>query len=102
MEKHFELLGSSWYPTSQSGKFVLITSLVFAMIIYNSYAAYITSVLSINAPSIRNLDDIFDHNFDIGFLRNSQDEIFLMVIDHWLFSFQLQTVPIFFPEHKRY
>ncbi|XP_021924186.1 glutamate receptor ionotropic, NMDA 2B-like [Zootermopsis nevadensis] len=70
--------GSSWSPKSPSGCLVLIFSLCFALVIYNAYAAFITSVLSVRVGSIRGLGDLLESDFHFGYTRKGQDEAFLL------------------------
>lgn len=73
------LVGSSWSPKSPSGSLVLIFSLCFALVIYNAYAAFITSVLSVRVASIRGLGDLLESDFQFGYPLGGQDEAFLRV-----------------------
>jgi len=73
------VVGSSWSPQSPSGSLVLIFSLCFALVIYNAYAAYITSVLSVHVASIRGLGDLLQSDFQFGYTLRGQDEAFLRV-----------------------
>ena len=47
--------------------------------IYNAYAAFITSVLSVRVASIRGLDDLLESDFQFGYTLRGQDEAFLRV-----------------------
>jgi hypothetical protein len=58
---------------------VLIFSLCFALVIYNAYAAFITSVLSVRVASIRGLGDLLESDFHFGYPLGGQDEAFLRV-----------------------
>jgi len=71
--------GSSWSPQSPSGCLVLIFSLCFALVIYNAYAAFITSVLSVHVASIRGLGDLLQSDLHFGYTLRGQDEAFLRV-----------------------
>jgi len=73
------VVGSSWSPQSPSGCLVLIFSLCFALVIYNSYAAFITSVLSVHVASIRGLGDLLQSDLQFGYTLRGQDEAFLRV-----------------------
>ncbi|XP_068082281.1 glutamate receptor ionotropic, kainate glr-3 [Anabrus simplex] len=73
--------GSSWNPNTASGSLVLIFSLCFALIIYNAYAAFITSVLSVRVASIKGLDDLLKSDFDFGYTLAGQDEFFLRTVN---------------------
>ncbi|XP_069688691.1 probable glutamate receptor [Periplaneta americana] len=73
--------GSSWSPNSPSGCLVLIFSLCFALVIYNAYAAFITSVLSVRVASIRGLGDLLDSDFHFGYTLRGQDETFLRSVN---------------------
>jgi len=73
------VVGSSWSPQSPSGCLVLIFSLCFALVIYNAYAAFITSVLSVHVASIRGLGDLLQSDLHFGYTLRGQDEAFLRV-----------------------
>lgn len=59
--------GSPWTPRSPSGKTVLLFSLMFALVMYNAYAGFITSILSVQASGIKSLSDLLLHNFKLGY-----------------------------------
>lgn len=59
--------GSAWTPRNPSGKTVLLFSLMFALVMYNAYAAFITSVLSVQANGIKSITDLLSHNFKLGY-----------------------------------
>ncbi|XP_063976911.1 uncharacterized protein LOC135162409 [Diachasmimorpha longicaudata] len=72
--------GSPWTPSTLSGKTALLTSLVFALVTYNAYAGFITSILSVQAAGIKTLDDLLHNNFKLGYsdvddeyMRNAND-----------------------------
>ncbi|XP_043272171.1 glutamate receptor 1-like isoform X2 [Venturia canescens] len=72
--------GSPWSPSSISGKTALLASLIFALVIYNAYAGFITSILSVQAAGIRTLEDVLRNNFKLGYsdiddeyVRNAND-----------------------------
>lgn len=65
---------------------MLIFSLCFALVIYNAYAAFITSVLSVRVASIRGLGDLLESDFHFGYTRKGQDEAFLLVCNLQMFS----------------
>ncbi|RLZ02168.1 Ionotropic receptor 102 [Cephus cinctus] len=72
--------GSPWMPVSPSGKIVLMSSLIFALVTYNAYAGFITSILSVQASGIRTLSDLLENNFLLGYsfsedeyIRNAND-----------------------------
>ncbi|GLV31136.1 grik [Carabus blaptoides fortunei] len=69
--------GSIWTPITSSGNMILISSLMFALIIYNSYAAFITSILSVTTSDITTLEDLFANDYRVGYIQNSHDEIYL-------------------------
>jgi hypothetical protein len=75
----FTMQGSTWTPTTYSGNIILIISLAFALVIFNSYSAFITSILSVEIASIRSVEDLLESNYNIGYVKNSQDEIYLRV-----------------------
>ncbi|XP_047357286.1 uncharacterized protein LOC124952037 isoform X1 [Vespa velutina] len=59
--------GSPWIPKSPSGKTLLLFSLVFALVTYNAYAGFITSILSVQASGIRSITDLLFNNFKLGY-----------------------------------
>ncbi|CAK9820785.1 Glutamate receptor 4 [Anthophora plagiata] len=59
--------GSPWTPRNPSGKTVLLFSLIFALVMYNAYAGFITSILSVQASGIKSITDILSHNFKLGY-----------------------------------
>ncbi|XP_049948264.1 glutamate receptor ionotropic, delta-1-like [Schistocerca serialis cubense] len=69
--------GSTWNPRTASGSLVLMFGLVFALVMYNAYAAFITSVLSVRVASIRGLDDLLQSDFQFGYTLAGQGEMFL-------------------------
>jgi hypothetical protein len=86
--------GSSWSPKSPSGSLVLIFSLCFALVIYNAYAAFITSVLSVRVASIRGLGDLLESDFHFGYRLGGQDEAFLRVgnLGYFLYGYEVYTI----------
>lgn len=73
------LTGSVWKPVTCSGNVVVILSLVFALIIFNSYSAFITSILSVEVSNIRSVDDLLASDYKIGYIKSSQDDVYLQV-----------------------
>nr|CAH7750446.1 unnamed protein product [Callosobruchus chinensis] len=69
--------GSIWEPTLYSDQIIVLISLLFTLLIYNSYSAFITSVLSITLADIRTVQDLLESNYEIGYEKNSQDEVYL-------------------------
>ncbi|XP_023288062.1 uncharacterized protein LOC105697490 [Orussus abietinus] len=72
--------GSPWTPRNPSGKTVLLASLIFALVTYNAYAGFITSILSVQASGIKTLSDLLQNNFKFGYsvsddeyIRNAND-----------------------------
>ncbi|XP_048512731.1 uncharacterized protein LOC125501346 [Athalia rosae] len=72
--------GSPWSPRSPAGKTTLLISLVFALVIYNAYAGFITSILSVQAAGIKSLADLLFNNYKLGYsvsddeyIRNAND-----------------------------
>lgn len=73
-------LGSQWSPTTCSGNFVVMLSLIFALIIFNAYSAFITSIFSVELSNINNLDDLLASDYSLGYIKNSQDDLYLQVV----------------------
>ncbi|OWR43605.1 glutamate receptor 1 [Danaus plexippus plexippus] len=68
--------GGSWTPPNPSASILLIVCLLFALVIYNSYAAFITSVLSVRVASVGSVADVLQSSsFKIGYIKNSADQI---------------------------
>ncbi|XP_057337583.1 glutamate receptor 1-like [Microplitis mediator] len=72
--------GTPWRPKTLSGKMALLASLTFALVMYNAYAGFITSILSVQATGIKTLEDLLQNNFKVGysdlddeFMRNTND-----------------------------
>ncbi|XP_066137934.1 probable glutamate receptor [Euwallacea fornicatus] len=72
--------GTQIQPNSGSGNMIILFSLFFALIIYNSYSAFITSMLSVKLNRIRTISDLLKSDYDIGYIKNSPDEIFLRTV----------------------
>nr|UTN00876.1 gustatory receptor [Semanotus bifasciatus] len=69
--------GSIWTPGSCSEQIIVVVSLAFTLLIYNSYSAFITSILSVKRWDIRTVEDLLNSNYEIGYAKNSQDELYL-------------------------
>lgn len=70
------ILGSPWTPKTLSGKTVLLCSLFFALVIYNAYSGFITSILSVQHNGIKTLDDLLQYNsFKLGYSINEDEYI---------------------------
>ncbi|XP_017888686.1 uncharacterized protein LOC108630130 isoform X2 [Ceratina calcarata] len=67
--------GSAWTPRNPSGKTVLLFSLIFALVMYNAYAGFITSILSVQASGIKSITDILSLNFKLGCSINDDEYI---------------------------
>ncbi|XP_067209353.1 uncharacterized protein [Linepithema humile] len=72
--------GSPWTPRNPSGKTLLLFSLIFSLVMYNAYAGFITSILSVQATGIRSINDLLFNNFKLGYsiaddayIRNAND-----------------------------
>ncbi|KAJ8721550.1 hypothetical protein PYW07_002325 [Mythimna separata] len=71
--------GGTWTPTNPSGSVLLIVCLLFAVVTYNAYAAFITSVLSVRVASVDTIAAVLHSpNFKIGYIRNGADQMYLM------------------------
>ncbi|KAJ8894218.1 hypothetical protein PR048_006830 [Dryococelus australis] len=73
--------GSPWNPRTPSGSVLLFFSLLFALVMYNAYAAFVTSVLSVRAAPIRGLHDLLARNFAFGYVLGGQDDNFLRTVN---------------------
>ncbi|XP_011501960.1 PREDICTED: uncharacterized protein LOC105365478 [Ceratosolen solmsi marchali] len=58
--------GSPWTPRTRAGKTVLLGSLMFSLMTYNSYSGSITSILSVKTTAISNVSDFFDYDYVFG------------------------------------
>ncbi|RLU24881.1 hypothetical protein DMN91_002972 [Ooceraea biroi] len=72
--------GSPWMPRTPSGKTLLLFSLIFSLVMYNAYAGFITSILSVQATGIKSITDLLFNNFQLGYsdaedtyIRNAND-----------------------------
>ncbi|XP_069356383.1 probable glutamate receptor isoform X2 [Maniola hyperantus] len=70
--------GGTWTPQNPAASIVLIVCLFFALVTYNAYAAFITSVLSVRVASVGSLSDVLQSNMKIGYVRNGADQMYLM------------------------
>lgn len=52
---------------------------MFALIIFNSYSAFITSVLSVEVSDIKSIEDLLASDYHLGYIKNSQDDVYLQV-----------------------
>lgn len=87
----FPSLGGSWTPPNPSASILLIVCLLFALVIYNSYAAFITSVLSVRVASVGSVADVLQSSsFKIGYIKNSADQMYLMVGNAFLYYCKIQ------------
>ncbi|XP_019760014.2 uncharacterized protein LOC109537648 isoform X2 [Dendroctonus ponderosae] len=69
--------GTQIQAKSAAGNMIIVISLVFALVIYNAYSAFITSKLSVKLTEIRTIADLLASDYDIGYATNSPDEVFL-------------------------
>lgn len=67
--------GSPWTPKTRAGKAVLLCSLFFSLIIYNSYSGIITSILSTRSNTIKNVSDFFKYDYTFGCSRSDAEYI---------------------------
>ncbi|CAD0199780.1 unnamed protein product [Chrysodeixis includens] len=71
--------GGTWTPSNPAASVVLIVCLFFAVVTYNAYAAFITSVLSVRVASVDTIAAVLHSpNFKIGYIRNGADQMYLM------------------------
>ncbi|KAL1491044.1 hypothetical protein ABEB36_011700 [Hypothenemus hampei] len=77
----FSMQGTQIQPRKFSGNIIVVVSLMFALIIYNSYSAFITSMLSFKLPSIRTVSDLLKSTYELGYTKNSQDEELLRTMN---------------------
>ncbi|XP_022834108.1 probable glutamate receptor [Spodoptera litura] len=77
--RNLDLRGGTWTPSNPSGSMLLIVCLFFAVVTYNAYAAFITSVLSVRVASVDTIAAVLHSpNFKIGYIRNGADQMYLM------------------------
>jgi len=76
--KHLEFVGSPWTPRSPSGKTLLLSSLIFSLVMYNAYAGFITSILSVQATGIKSITDLLFNNFKLGY--SAADDTYIRVL----------------------
>ncbi|KAL4715512.1 hypothetical protein ACJJTC_009138 [Scirpophaga incertulas] len=66
-------------PQNPAASILLIVCLLFAVVTYNAYAAFITSVLSVRVASLDTVAAVLHSpNFKIGYIRNGADQMYLM------------------------
>ncbi|XP_052739573.1 glutamate receptor ionotropic, kainate 3-like [Bicyclus anynana] len=70
--------GGTRTPQNPAASIVLVVCLFFALVTYNAYAAFITSVLSVRMSSVGSLTDVLQSNMKIGYIRNGADQMYLM------------------------
>ncbi|KAL0852627.1 hypothetical protein ABMA27_016916 [Loxostege sticticalis] len=71
--------GGSWTPPNPAASILLIVCLLFAVVTYNAYAAFITSVLSVRVASLDTVAAVLDSpDLKIGYIRNGADQMYLM------------------------
>ncbi|KAG7306388.1 hypothetical protein JYU34_009018 [Plutella xylostella] len=71
--------GGNHTPRSPAASALLVVCLLFAVVTYNSYAAFITSVLSVRVASVDTAAAVlYSTNFKIGYIRNGADQMYLM------------------------
>ncbi|KPJ12050.1 Glutamate receptor, ionotropic kainate 1 [Papilio machaon] len=71
--------GGSQTPSNPAASILLIVCLLFASVTYNSYAAFITSVLSVRVASVDTVSAVLQStNLKIGYIRNGPDQMYLM------------------------
>lgn len=71
--------GSTEEPKTAASSVIIISSLFFALIIYNAYAAAITSKLSFKTDSIDTIDELIQAGFSVVGVGNSSELDFLEV-----------------------
>ncbi|KAL7290186.1 hypothetical protein TKK_0015895 [Trichogramma kaykai] len=69
--------GSPWTPRTRAGKTVLLVSLIFSLITYNSYSGFITSILSVKTTMINNVSDFFHYDYAFGCSKSDENYIIL-------------------------
>ncbi|CAB0036341.1 unnamed protein product [Trichogramma brassicae] len=67
--------GSPWTPRTRAGKTVLLVSLIFSLITYNSYSGFITSILSVKTTMINNVSDFFHYDYAFGCSKSDENYI---------------------------
>lgn len=73
-----EFLGSPWSPRTPSGKTLLLFSLIFSLVMYNAYAGFITSILSVQVTGIKSITDLLLNNFKLGY--SAADDTYIRVL----------------------
>lgn len=73
--------GGTWTPPNPAANILLIVCLFFAVITYNAYAGFITSVLSVRVASVDTVAAVLrSPDLNIGYIKNGADQMYLMVI----------------------
>ncbi|CAG4985926.1 unnamed protein product [Colias eurytheme] len=71
--------GGTQTPSNPAASILLIVCLFFAVVTYNAYAAFITSVLSVRVANVGTVADVLQSpNMKIGYIRNGADQTYLM------------------------
>lgn len=66
-------------PRYYSQYVIIVSFLMFTIITFNSFSAYITSILSVQLVNIRDVEDLLESDYEIGYIKNSDDEVYLRV-----------------------
>lgn len=59
---------------------------MFALVIYNAYAGFITSILSVQASGIKSITDLLSHNFKLGYCITDDEYIRVSLLDKMKYS----------------
>ncbi|GBP63266.1 hypothetical protein EVAR_89056_1 [Eumeta japonica] len=71
--------GGAWTPPNSAASALLIVCLLFGVVTFNSYAAFITSVLSVRVASLDTVAAVLNSpDFKIGYIQNGADQMYLM------------------------
>ncbi|XP_032670986.1 uncharacterized protein LOC116844031 [Odontomachus brunneus] len=76
--------GSPWIPRTPSGKTLIMFSLMFALVKYNAYVGFITSILSVQASGFKSITDLLFNNFRFGYSVADDEYIRIRVLRRFL------------------
>lgn len=102
--RNISFAGSNIKPKHIAEYIITFTALLFTIVICNAYSAFITSVLSVQLVNIRTVDDLLESDYEIGYAKNSEDEIYLRVSLNLCFrilSFSVQLIFDFGKLHSK-
>ncbi|CAG9865505.1 unnamed protein product [Phyllotreta striolata] len=77
----FTQQGSIWKTRSLTEKIIVLITLFLTVLTYNSYSAFITSILSVELYKIQSVTDLLESDYKIGYVKNGEDEDYLRSVN---------------------